>query len=418
MKLIAFLGNKPYAETTYVWNERRKTTRFSVCACVDFLKPDEIAVFLTKEAREKTFADFKVEMIPFSGVIKDIDIPLGATQDELWEIFNTINDAVAEGETIAMDVTNGQRSLPMLALLTAAFMKTARDVSVEHLLYGAFDVGSTQGQGVTPMFDLSAMLGLLDWSVAADRFIRSGDSRDMGALLKDFSAQVKKDGNYERSAIQRALPLEDAAHSLNRTADALFLLRPYSAMREIDILKKNFWRIFNSGMAENQMSPLYRLLEKIDRSYSKLGNAEPEKEDADAAARTLEQERQLIFWYYEHGHLMQSISLAREWLISWVMYRDGKLNLLNRKLREDYYEKQINEFAHNEKRWQGTDFIGAFMNGKTFHDLWHEVTGIRNDIAHAGKNYLPKEADALIRRIERQLQVIRDMEIPTETDNG
>lgn len=98
MKLIAFLGTGKYDETTYVWNELRKTTRFSVCACVDFLKPDEIIVFLTKEARENTFADFKVEMIPFSGVIKHIDIPLGATQDELWEIFNTINDAVAEGE--------------------------------------------------------------------------------------------------------------------------------------------------------------------------------------------------------------------------------------------------------------------------------------------------------------------------------
>ncbi len=417
MKLIAFLGNKPYAETTYVWNEKRKLTRFSVCACVDFLKPEEIAVFLTKEARENTFPQFKAELSSFSGGIKDIDIPLGATQDELWEIFNTLNDAVGESDEVAMDVTNGQRSLPMLALLTAAFMKTARDVSVSHLLYGAFDVGGA-GQGVTPMFDLSEMLGLLDWSVAADRFIRSGDSRDMGRLLKDFSTEIKREGMYAETAIRRASPLEDAAHSLNRATDALFLLRPYSAMREIDILKKNFLRIFDSGLSENQMSPLYRLLKKIDQSYSELGNAMPEKEDAAVAAETLDQERQLIFWYYEHGHLMQSISLAREWLISWVMYRDGKLNLLNRKLREDYYEKQINEFAHNEKRWQGTDFIGAFMNGKTFHDLWHEVTGIRNDIAHAGKNYLPKEADALIRRIERQLQVIRDMEIPTETDNG
>lgn len=416
MKLIAFLGNKPYAETTYVWNERRKTTRFSVCACVDFLKPDEIAVFLTKEARENTFPQFKAELSSFSGGIKDIDIPLGATQDELWEIFNTLNDAVGESDEVAMDVTNGQRSLPMLALLTAAFMKTARDVSVSHLLYGAFDVGGAC-QGVTPMFDLSEMLGLLDWSVAADRFIRSGDSRDMGRLLKDFSTEIKREGMYAETAIRRASPLEDAAHSLNRATDALFLLRPYSAMREIDILKKNFLRIFDSGLSENQMSPLYRLLKKIDQSYSELGNVMPEREDAAAAAETLNQERQLIFWYHEHGHLMQSISLAREWLISWVMYRDGKLNLLDRKLREDY-EGRINDFTHNEQCWQGTSFIGAFMNGKTFHDLWREVTNIRNDIDHAGKNYRPNEADALIRRINKQLQVIKDMDLSTETDNG
>ena len=58
------------------------------------------------------------------------------------------------------------------------------------------------------------------------------------------------------------------------------------------------------------------------------------------------------------------------------------------------------------------------MNGKTFHDLWREVTNVRNDIDHAGKNYRPNEADALIRRIGRQLQVIRDMEIPMEMGNG
>lgn len=406
LKLISFLGVQDYSETTYEWQGLSKTTKFTTAACVEFLQPSELIVFLTTDAEAKNFAALEAELtsVPFKKII----VPLGQDQDELWQIFNTLNDAVADGETIAMDVTNGQRSLPMLALLTAAFMKTARNIDVKHLLYGAFDVGKSIGVGTTPIFDLSEMLNLLDWSVAADRFIRSGDSSDMAALLKAFSDQVKKDGEYSDKAIKKATPFKDASTNLNKVTDSLFFLRPYSAMREIHSLNKHLDRIIKLGKTENRMSPLYRLLEKIDQSYSSMGNSTPESEDPDEIAKTLEQERNLIFWYRDHGHWMQSVSLAREWLVSWVMYRNHELDLLHRRLR-NCYEERINDFTHSESLWRSTHFIGSFMNGKTFHDLWTEITNIRNDIAHAGKNKQSNDADALTKRIKKQFEIIKEM---------
>lgn len=143
LKLISFLGVQDYSETTYEWQGLSKTTKFTTVACVEFLQPSEVIVFLTKDAETKNFAALEAELtsVPFKKII----VPLGQDQDELWKIFNTLNDAVADGETIAMDVTNGQRSLPMLALLTAAFMKTARDISVKHLCTARLMSGNRSG---------------------------------------------------------------------------------------------------------------------------------------------------------------------------------------------------------------------------------------------------------------------------------
>lgn len=410
LKLFSFLGVNPYTPTTYDWEGQTKTTNFTTAACVEFLKPAEVIVFMTEKAKTENFAPLQQELEPLSIQPVPVIVPLGQDQDELWEIFNALNDKVNDGDVIAMDITNGQRSLPFLALLTAAFMKTARDINVKHILYGAFDVAKSVGMEHTPIFDLSEMLNLLDWSVAADRFIRFGDSADMASLLIQHSVQIKKEHNYAHTTNAQVEPFEDTANSLKRVTSALALLRPYHAMEEIDKLDKNIKRA-SEAEREKRFSPLYRLLEKIDGSYSALANPAPENGGDDEIAKTLEQERKLIFWYRDHGYWVQAISLAREWLVSWVMYRCGELDLLKDDLRTKKYEADINSFTHTKSQWSGTGFIASFTDGKEFADLWNEIVEIRNDIDHAGKNIQPKAADSLIRRMNKQLVILANIKV-------
>ena len=124
----------------------------------------------------------------------------------------------------------------------------------------------------------------------------------------------------------------------------------------------------------------------------------------------LEQERKLIFWYRDHGYWVQAISLAREWLVSWVMYRDGELDFLDKDLREKY-GKEINEFARNKSQWSGTSFISSFIDGKDFADLWNEIKDIRNDIDHTGKNLQPKAAEKLRNRAEDQFKILAKIKV-------
>ena len=91
---------------------------------------------------------------------------------------------------MAFDITHGLRLFPLVGLLAAAFLRSGLSVDLQAVLYGAFDV---RDRGVTPnrtpMFDLSPMLALLEWSTAADRFNRTGDSRYLASLV---SAQRKQ----------------------------------------------------------------------------------------------------------------------------------------------------------------------------------------------------------------------------------
>ena len=45
-------------------------------------------------------------------VVKEVPIPEGRSEEELWQIFDICVAQVAEGDQIILDVTHGFRSLP------------------------------------------------------------------------------------------------------------------------------------------------------------------------------------------------------------------------------------------------------------------------------------------------------------------
>jgi len=168
MKLLTFLGIANYRETLYKWEGRGYRSRFSPLASCAFLEPEEIIVFLTADAERDIFPEFARE-VPESVRVRPVSVPLGADEAELWHIFDLVAGCVSPGEEVAFDITNGLRSFPLLGLLAAAFLRSGLDVRLKAVLYGAFDVGRVLGNGETPMFDLTPMLALLEWSAAADR---------------------------------------------------------------------------------------------------------------------------------------------------------------------------------------------------------------------------------------------------------
>jgi CRISPR-associated Csx2 family protein len=88
---------------------------------------------------------------------------------------------VQEGDEIVFDITHGFRSLPMIAMLTIAYLKQVKGVKVQHVSTG-FDAKDEQG---TPVFDLTPFANLLDWLAAAKMFTATGDSSELGRLIQD-----------------------------------------------------------------------------------------------------------------------------------------------------------------------------------------------------------------------------------------
>ena len=343
MKLITALGAGKYEPVTYRWNAHTYETSFVQEAFVHWLKPEVTCVLLTEKARETHWNNLCQRLQEHTQTVA-IDIPDGKRESELWQIFTRISDAVHEGDEIAFDITHGFRSLPVLALLTIAYLKQIKQVKVRYILYGAFDAKDEQG---TPVFDLTPFADLLEWLVAAKMFTATGDSSELGRLIQE----VQNDAYRNRGAYGENLPraLKNFGMALEEVSNDLLLARVPNLP---DSIRRLAQRQSEANTEVGQWTqPLTLLLDKIAAAYA------PFQDDS------LPTQAKLIRWYLDHNHIVQAMTLAREWVVSYHLHKEGK----------DWRDP-------HEREWM-EQLLGEFLK---LSPLWSKITGTRNDLAHCG----------------------------------
>ncbi|MCL6535206.1 MAG: TIGR02221 family CRISPR-associated protein [Armatimonadetes bacterium] len=345
MKLITFLGTTDYHQVNYRWNDQTYEATFVQEAFVHWLKPEVTCVLLTEEARAKHWDKLSQKLQGHTQTI-EIDIPDSKSEAKLWQIFTAISNAVHEGDEIAFDITHSFRSLPMIALLTIAYLKQVKGVKVQYVLYGAYEARDDRG---APVFDLTPFADLLDWLAAAKMFMATGNSSELGQLIKD----VQDAAHRNKSAYTENLPLalKNFGAALEEVSDDLLLARVPNLPKSVNNL------IEKQKRARSEVSqwtpPLTLLLDKIAAAYA------PFQDDS------LPTQAALIRWYLDQNHIVQAMTLAREWVVSYHLHKEGKdwRDAKERKRMED--QLNINK-ALKEAR------------------LWSEIITIRNDLAHCG----------------------------------
>lgn len=402
MKLLTFLGIGRYEKTTYVWGNHECTTPFAPAASYQFLKPDELIVFLTEEAEEKIYPGFQ-ETLPSGLIVRPVPVSLGKNEAELWGIFAQVSKAVQPGETVAFDVTHGLRSFPLIGLLAAAFLRSGLDVDLKAVIYGAYDVrDNSVTPNRTPMFDLSPMLSLLEWASAADRFKRNGDARSLAQLLKQQQKDLAVLSQGDKDILTNAGRLGGLADDLGNVSEGLHLIRPHQVMQHAASLEK---RVEQARPVLEQVAaagPFSLVLNDVAQAYAPLAYATP-RQDGDIH-QTLAVERTLIHWYKERHLWMQAVSLAREWLVSWMMVQLGLTNLTQHSARqrvENVMGGEASEFkkAREKKRPYLPVFLSFLPELENMLSLWSTLGDVRNDIDHAGMRDNPLEPAALIKQI-------------------
>jgi CRISPR-associated DxTHG motif protein len=343
MKLIAFLGTGEYKCATYRWNDQTYKTSFVQEAFVHWLKPETTCVLLTKEARKKHWNDLSQRLQGHTQIV-EVDIPDGKSEAELWQIFEEISKAVQEGDEIVFDITHGFRSLPMIAMLTIAYLKQVKGVKVQYVLYGAYEARDNQG---APVFDLTPFADLLDWLAAAKIFTATGDSSELGQLIQE----IQNDAYRNREAYGENLPraLKNFGAALAEVSDDLLLARVPNLPKSVSNLIEKQKRA--SAEVSDWTPPLTLLLDKIADAY------EPFQDDS------LPTQAALIRWYLDHNHIVQAMTLAREWVVSYYAQQKS--------LSRDDAEDELNQRANNQ---ESDELV----------QLWSSIRNIRNDLAHCG----------------------------------
>ena len=358
MKLLSFLGTGNYQETTYFAGNRECRTNIFPLAVVEWLKPSEAIFLLTKEAKaHKNWTDLQAK-IPKSCSVTSVDIPIGKSETEFWEIFKKLTESLSQSnDEIVFDITHGFRSLPILGLLAAAYLRVASSIKLKAVLYGAFEA-KDETTNRTPVFDLTPFLQMQNWAIATDKFIKDGNAKEIANLLKLSPASIS--WNLETiSTVRESSPIkfQQLATSLENLSIALNISRPTEIAFES---KRIIQKLEDSTQVSSEwIQPFELLRERVIDTYSDF------RED------DLVSQRKLIKWFAEHGKQSQAILLAREWLISWA---GNKINENDRDIVCEYLNNRCN----------GANLLKNLAEWRQVEKVWIDVRDFRNDLAHYG----------------------------------
>lgn len=398
-KVITFLGINP-REAVYEWKNRKYPARVTAQAIREFAQFDQMLVFVTEDAKKQTFpllADLGDDRI------RPVEIVDGKDTESMWKIFQTVVDNVQEGETVVFDITHGFRSLPFLAFLFIAYLKSAKNVTIEAVYYGAWEM---QQDGITPILDLTEFISMFDWLTATEQFVQTGNARGLSELLNPKN-DVKG-------------LLFDAAATLDTISQAARLCQPFTLMQEVGRLGT----ALDQAQQELQIAapPFGVLKNQIVAAFGQFQN------DGSDVAEMLKTEFRLVEWYYQKGQIIQAVTLAREWLIDAVTYRLGQpldylidnripfekaisgISLIGKPNPEDrertFTENDLNRWGLELLNWQERDHLAQ---------LWIDLKNVRNPLDHA-EHQRKKEKEKTLDALKKLQNKIDEKVMPSLRD--
>lgn len=182
----------------------------------------------------------------------------GNDQKELEDIFEKMYGTIRPGETIYFDITHGLRNIPMQVLTVIHYAKVLKDIRVGGIYYGAYEIGEDRADGMryVNLIDMSMCSKILDWSNAAESFIKGGSSRQIWEL----EASGEGVSGEERAALNS---LYDLTNCLNACKGKSSDSPKKSIRKAYEQFKENYDRLCRSktGISE---APLLRLFERIE----------------------------------------------------------------------------------------------------------------------------------------------------------
>lgn len=390
-RIITFLGLQS-KKTTYSFEGKNYDGEVFAEALHQFCNYDSMLVCVTPEAKNKTF--------PILEKLKDerieaVDIPNGENTAQMWETFKKITGKVNENDQVIFDITHGLRSLPFLVFLFSAYLKAAKNVTIDAIYYGAWELGFSNN-GIAPVIDLSEFISMIDWITATQRFVEIGDGQALANLLKNAipSGIELRDNPASRPLRSQ---LEKTVKSIETISLALNVTRPIETMESATKLEEILKQAAPS-FAE-RAKPFSLLSEKVVKEYGQFALEDPT--DQAALAENLWLQLQMIEWYIQRDRVVQAVTLAREWLISVLVLKFNELMFDNANSRRPV-ENAINNAVEKRKSLprpitpsRCDEKFAALPQVDELVNIWSQMAELRNDIAHVGMNLNPQSASKL-----------------------
>ena len=433
---ISVLGTGKYSECIYAKdNFQSVPTKYIQRATLDYLQcvepwtnDDTAFILTTAQAFKCNWLPFdtsrSIDCIPLLGLkdeleaqhysfeCKQVDIPLGNNDKEMWKIFETVFALLKEGDELYFDLTHSFRYQPMLILVLGNYAKFVKKVKVRHISYGNFE-GRNRETNVAQINDLLPLTQLQDWTFAIAEYVEDGHSK----RIKDLTLGELKPLLIEAETRKTASPLRKFSDCIHDLCSQMETCRGKDVV-EGTAVKKIREQLDNIN--EVLIAPMSPLLGKVKDDISGF-SSQRSVSNMFAAAR----------WCFDHQQYQQSITFLQEGVISFFCEKCGwnienkvkrglvtsALSIITQKTPENEWEVDAENF--DDLRKLVNDIIGS---DSAVPSICAALTEYRNDYNHCNmrdKKFTPQSIKDKIKESLDQIEKLlyNDQPDDKEVDN-
>lgn len=236
-----------------------------------------------------------------------------------------------------LDITHAFRSVPLVVFTVAVYLRWTKNVTVQHILYGAYEAREPfrtppQPEDRAPIFDLTPLLELLDWTSGADALLKRGDAE----LIAERMIRTQQSFWKQSRISEKPTKLKLLGQKLQNLSRALHLSRS----REILPLSAELVALLTDAREELQRwaKPFALLAEQVRQELDPFAFEKPDELNR----QLLEKQLSLIKYYLQKNLIVQAVMLAREWIVNWVALHRGEGDWLEVRFRENEIERALN----------------------------------------------------------------------------
>jgi len=428
---ISFLGVTDYKTTNYYTDGYRDSEpeKYIQISTIHYLNidewedNDEIIILMTEKSRQSNWLgnnglEQRIKQLGLKCKVKDILIPAGNQENELWDIYYTVLTHIDDNAELYVDITHSFRSLPMLFTVILHQLNNLKNVRIKSITYGSYE--SRNQNNESPIIDLtlfSSIMDIIDFTHQTKKFGFSFDKENViERLLKNLGNKYKGQNNLHNS-IREFFGLISNFSKFIYYCNAPELING-------DILRK-ILQDYNQIMTTNDYDPLLNTLKQLCIAlFQDLNQAF----ELSVRQNIQNDDRNLFFaaqycakhFLYQQGFTFLQEGIKNIFRNKYLQSYESRLITNNNSRQDiqifDFISSFLNYGDKNENSWKGIlldnkDFAIYLRNSGIIDNrifgLYSKITESRNKINHAhfGGNYSNKYDEILQQYIKEVFSI-------------
>ena len=397
---LSFLGLGNYEKCVYTFEkEKSKNVKFVQNAIVEICKDkfDKKFVLCTPSAKN-THYNSLVNEIGHS--FEAVNISEDMSEKGIWEIFQQIYDILNENDEVVFDITHSFRFMPMLGITLLQMAKFLKNIKVKKVFYGAYEPNKFKN-GITefPLVDLTSFSMLQDWILAGYTLVNTGRAEEIEKLAKNDLIPILKESKGKNIEAANLRKIAD------KIQDMTVNFRTNRGNEIIAALEmKNINETVKKVKESSLLKPFKLLIENI---YS------------DTKKFKYRNEENIIYniqWCIDKDLIQQGMTMLQEGITTLILkeigesdkYKDinvrGEISKILQKLNNPKKEENIEKIKSELEK--------KILNVKKINELskiFADISGIRNDINHAGFRPSPLDAKDFKIKLEKEFKKFKEI---------